>query len=213
MTSTRKLVVTAAVTLTLGGCALLSTPAPEQLYRFASPPRPVASRMGEPASATAVRLGVDAVTFPREAAGVRILTTEGAAVSYLSGARWAAPAPALFENALIEAFADAGDVTLYRRGAGPAVRALLRVDVTTFEAAYDAGAEAAPLVTVRLNARMMRRSDLAVLAEDQITATRRADANTVGAVVAAYEGAVGEALSETRTLALTTARSGALDER
>lgn len=213
MIRTRKSVATAALTFALGGCALLSTPAPEQLYRFASPPSATASRTGEPPSATAVRLGVDAVTFPREAAGVRILTTEGAAVSYLAGARWAAPAPMLFENALIAAFADAGDVTLYGRGAGPAVQGLLRVDVSTFEAAYDQGVEAPPLITVRLNARMMRRSDLSVLAEGQMTATRRADANTVGAVVAAYEGAVIEALSETRTLALTTARGGALAAR
>lgn len=204
------LLAAAATASALGGCALLSTPDPEQLYRFSAPT--VAAPPAAAASAP-VRLGVDAVTFPREAGGVRILTTEGPRVSYLGGARWAAPAPILFETALIDAFASAGDVTLYRRGAGPAVQGLLRVEVTAFEAAYDQGPEAPPLVTVRLSARLMRRADLSVVGERQVTSTRRAAFNSVGEVVTAFEGATADALADTSGWALATARGGAFAAR
>lgn len=198
----------ALLALTIGGCSVLREPPAEQLYRFGGPDGAAARA----ASVTpGVRLGIDPGAFPRESAGIRILTSEGPRVSYLAGSRWAAPAEILFENALLRAFDRVGpDVTLYGRGSGAAAQALLRTDVTQFEAAYDQGAAAPPMVRVRVSARLANRIDRRVLGERDFFAERRAAANSVGEVVVAYDAAIAELLAAVATWAAETARGANL---
>lgn len=203
-----RLISTALAGLLLTSCALLSDPPTEQLYRFGTGVGPGAAPVA--ASETpAIRLGIDPGAFPREATGVRILTTEGAQVSYLAAARWAAPAEILFENTLVRAFDGAApDVTMYPRGATGTAAALLRVDVRQFEAVYDQGPQAPPVVRIRLSARLNDRIERTVLGEREFTAESRAVDNRVTAVVAAYDQAVNEVARSVSAWSVDTARRG-----
>ncbi len=192
----RAFVAAAALTLAVGagGCSILREPPAEQLYRIGSPsPAPLAANQRE---APTVRIGLDPGGFPREAAGIRILSAEGSRVSYLAGARWAAPASTMFEEALIRAFSAQPDAVLYSRGAGGSAQSLLRVDVTEFEADYDQGPAAPPMVRVRASARLVVRQDRAVQGQRDFYAERRAADNRVSAVVDAYDAAVGQLTQE-----------------
>ena len=198
----------AAAALVLSGCSLLSDPSDEQLYRFGTAVTPVAAPA--PASETpTVRLGIDPGAFPREATGIRILTTEGAQVSYLAGARWAAPAELLFETTLVRAFDGiAPDVTMYTRGASNTAGALLRADVRQFEAVYDQGPQAPPVVRVRVSVRLNDREERTLLGEREFQAESRATDNRVAAVVQAYDQAVTEVARGVATWTVDTARRG-----
>lgn len=183
-----------AVAMALGGCSILREPPAEQLYRIGSPsPAPLGVNRPE---VPTVRIGLDPGAFPREAASIRILTAEGSQVSFLSGARWAAPADAMFQEALIRAFAAQPDATLYAGGSVGATQSLLRVDVTEFEADYDQGAAVAPIVRVRASARLVSRTDRALQGQRDFYVEQRASDNRVAAVVAAYDTAVGQLTGE-----------------
>lgn len=203
-----RLFLAAAAGLLVAGCALLSDPPTEQLYRFGTSVGAVAAPA--PGSETpAIRLGIDPGAFPREATGVRILTSEGSRVSYLAAARWAAPAELLFENTLVRAFDGvAPDVTMYTRGGSGTAAALLRVDVRQFEAVYDQGPQAPPMVRIRLSARLNDRIERTVLGEREFTVESRAGDNRVGAVVAAYDQAVTEVTRAVAAWTVDSARRG-----
>ncbi|RYG15016.1 MAG: hypothetical protein EON96_11360, partial [Caulobacteraceae bacterium] len=90
----------AAVTLTalLGGCSLLSTPDPVQLYRFGGAPRG-----GDAAAATPAGLAQVAMRrpeFPQAVREDRILGVTGTEAAYIKGARWVSSADILFSDSL-----------------------------------------------------------------------------------------------------------------
>lgn len=203
--SVRRLLPAAAAVLAIGGCSILSEPPAEQLYRFGASPSPAAPE-STPA-APALGLGMEQGAFPREADGVRILTTEGSQVAYLSGARWAAPADNLFETAVLRAVRDASpDIALFPRGAGGGADHLLRVDVTRFEADYVNGAGAPPTVRVRASASVFARVGHRLIAQREFAADQPAVDNRVSAVVGAYDAAVSDVTRQIGTWTVSTAR-------
>lgn len=203
--SVRRLIPAAAAVFVLGGCSLISEPPAEQLYRFGVQ-QPAPSGQESRSASPTVRLGVEQGTFPREADGIRILTTEGRQVSYLAGARWASPAETQFENALFQAFQGA-PVALYPRGAGGSAPALLRVDVTRFEADYVNGSAAAPVVRVQASALIVERLGRRLIGQREFAVEQPATDNRVGAVVAAYDAAVGEVTRQITAWSVETSSS------
>lgn len=139
-------------------------------------------------------MGLEPVTFPREAMGDGILTVEGAQTSYIGGARWVGPASVLFRQALDTTF-DAAAPRVHLRGRGEPGRlaASLGLDVLKFEADYT-DPKAAPTVHVVVRARLQA-PDSTPIAAQIFDVTEPAEANRVASIVEAYNRATTKALT------------------
>lgn len=189
-----RLLLALACAAALSGCiTLLPDSDPAQLYRFGQ----TTALPAAAAAAPDARVNVFRTTgaFPRESSGDRILTVNGGEAAYLANARWVAPAQVLFDQALLTAFdTAAGPARLVARGQAGSAPVILRVDVRNFEARYDEGPKAPPTVLVRLRAAMAGGGGQ--VSEETFEARIPASANRVGAIVAAYDEAVADALGQ-----------------
>ena len=167
----------------LGGCALLSSPEPVQLYRFGGD----ATMINPAAAATPVQVQLRRIEFPEAAKGDKVLGMTGTEAAYIKGARWVTPAEELYGASVAAAFAaQSTRVRLIgRRELTPATR-LLDIDVQVFEARYDY-AEAIPTIVVSARARMLRFPERTIAAEQTFTVTQPAAANRVSSIVEAFD--------------------------
>ncbi len=182
--STRILAAAAVAAVALSGCSLLSTPKPVQLYRFGGSG---AGEASAPASAAApIPVALRRIDFPEASKGDRILGVTGTEAAYIKGARWVSPAEILFNDALEEAFNAHPKVRLIgRREPGVATR-VLSVDVTRFEARYDA-LGGTPTVVITARARLTVLPERNVTSEEVFTVSQPARENRVSAIVDAFD--------------------------
>ncbi len=174
----------AAVMAVLGGCALLSTPDPVQMYRFGG--RTVAPT-AEVSAAPPVQVNLRRIDMPQAVRGDRILGVTGVEAAYVKGARWVSPAQALYAESLEAAF-TAQSIRVRLVGAReltPASRSL-DVDIRAFEARYDHSG-AAPVVVLVAQARLLSLPDRTLAAERLFTVSQPAGANRVSAIVEAFD--------------------------
>jgi cholesterol transport system auxiliary component len=177
-----------AVALAMGGCALLSTPDPVQLYRFG----PLdGGYVGERSMAT-VQVSLRRIEFPEAVSGQRILAMTGNEAAYLGGARWVSDAEDLYAQSLEMAFSSErsgvrliGGRELTRADAG------LDVDITTFETRYTAPG-AVPTVVISARARLLAMPERTVVSEQIFSVSEPASDNRLGAIVSAYDAATGD---------------------
>lgn len=197
-----RLIAAGALAASLSACiSVFPKDEPSQLYRFDGAP---AAQDGATASGQTFGVARAGGGFVQAAASDRMLTTNGGRVAYIADSRWVSPAQVLFNEALARAFdANAGPARLLSRGEIGKADYALRVDVTRFETVYDRGERGAPNVVVSLRVTLMT-ADRALAGTRQIDAQVRAADNRVGAIVAAYDQAVGQALGE--LVAWTNAR-------
>lgn len=179
----------AALSLGLGGCvSLLPKTAPVQLYELSPDLKAGATASREP-----VNVRLEAVRFQQAAAGDRILTVKSGEAAYVAGARWVSPAQSLFEESLPRAFAASGPgVRLLHRSDAALSTVTLSLDVEAFRVDLD-GAQ--PTVRTVIHARVLRYPDRTIVLDRRFEASRPADANRVSAIVRAYDGALGEVLT------------------
>jgi len=177
--------VGAALALAMGGCALLSTPDPVQLYRFG----PLDGGYVGERSMDTVQVSLRRIEFPDSVSGQRILAVTGNEAAYLAGARWVADAEELYAQSLEMAFSSErsgvrliGGRELTRADAG------LDVDITTFETRY-ATPGAAPTVVISARARVLAMPERTVVSEQVFSVSQPAGDNRVGAIVSAYDAA------------------------
>jgi cholesterol transport system auxiliary component len=179
----------------LGGCiSLLPKQKPAQLYRFgvtaAAPPAAAAS--GAHVTIRAAPTG-----FERATAGDRILTASGDETAYIAGARWVTAASALFDDAVTGAFdAHPGPARLLARDEPAAADYVLKLDVRTFEVRYDHGRGAAPTVVVELYAGLVNRQNATTSGNQLFRAETPAGGDSIHAIAAAFDVAVGKVLGE-----------------
>ena len=188
--------VLATLAISLGGCvSLLPKTPPAQLYRFGGPTSAVKAPSSSASAAAKTGVVLGTVGFPRASTSDGILTVTGDETAYLGGVRWVAPARQLFTEALQRAFEQKGQKTLLVEvgDVGPA-GAILRADVTSFEARYDRSGRA-PTVVVSLSARLTR-SDGRLLDQRDFTAAKPAAANSVSAIVKGFDLAADAVLTE-----------------
>jgi cholesterol transport system auxiliary component len=135
------------------------------------------------------------VGFPRASTSDGILTVTGDQTAYIAGARWVAPARVLFQEAVQRAFqAKSRRLQLINVGdVGPA-GAVLNLQVTSFEARY-ASPGAAPTAAVAVSARMTA-SDGRYLDQRTFAASVPAGANSVSAIVSAFDQADDQVLTQ-----------------
>lgn len=191
--------VAALAALSLAGCiSVLPKTKPAQLYRFGAPPP--AEAAARDAAAPRVGLLKLPASFARAVSGDRILTVNGEQASYIAQARWMAPASGLFDEAVAQAYdANAGPARLVTRGEIARADYVLRLDMRNFEAVYESGPKAAPVVLVRLRAVVSKTADRSLVGEQIIEARVKASDNRVGAIVSAFNQATGEVLGKLTT--------------
>lgn len=178
--------------LALTGCiSLLPKSKPATLYRFSAAPAAVAQG---PARASAAAVFLTNGTFQDEAAGDRMLTVSGGQAAYVAQSRWVSPAEVLFGQAVAQAF-DPSPIRLIARGQQGRYAYALRLDVRNFEARYDAGPKAAPVVVVRIHAALSK-SDQSSVGEKDFEVRVPASDNRVSEIVTAYRKAIGDALGQ-----------------
>ena len=185
----------AAACIALSGCVSLFPKAvPAQLYRFGAPE--AAEAPASPAPTSAAVIGEGGVEFDPAASSDRILTMNGKDAAYIGGARWVSPAATLFEQALVRTFERApGAPRLVPRFGLLRAPLMMNLDVENFEARYDQGVKAAPLVMVKVHAVLIRTENRSVVSEQTFTTTVRASDNRVGPIVEAFDSAVGKTLA------------------
>lgn len=183
----------AALAVSLSACiSLFPKSEPAQLYRFDG--RPLTAEESAPRPSAKVGVLRTGGSFVRAAAGDRILTVTGAQAAYIAESRWVAPAVTLFEEAVGRAFdVNPGAARLVSRGESARADYALRIDVTRFEAVYDQGPEAAPMIVVAVRASITK-PDRTLADANLIEAQVRAGDNRVSAIVAAFDQAVGDVL-------------------
>ncbi len=185
-TLTRTAAVAAAVAA-LGGCALLSSPEPVNLYRFGAAPDTEVGASGAPAGQ--VQVAMRRPEFVQAARDDRILGVTGTDAAYIQGARWVASADVLFSDALEDAFAaEARRVRLIGPRELTRAEQTLDVDVRTFEARYVAPG-VAPTATIVARVRLLNAQERTVAAEQIFAVEQPAAANRVSAIVAAFDAA------------------------
>ncbi len=196
---TRTVLKTAALLaiagLSLSGCInVLPKTKPIQLYRFGYAPEAKktdkdTAPVAVPVNGAAIPVQLGQIDFPQEAAGDRVLTTEGNEVAYASGSRWAAPASELFQDAIKEGFSrSATTVRLDRRGSSTSSYRLDMI-VHHFESAYKRGK---PTVSIELDARLIRLSDRVVVGQRYITADVGVRHSDMSQMAEAYDQAATE---------------------
>jgi cholesterol transport system auxiliary component len=189
----RPLLLALAVSaVALSGCiSLLPKSKPAQLYSFVPPPAAAPSAAPSAKAAAVFRTNG---SFQQESADDRLLTVTSGHAAYVAESRWVAPASVLFDQAVSQAF-DASPVRLIARGQQGKAAYALRLDVRNFEAHYDNGDKAAPTVVVRLHA-ALNKADQTLVGEQMFEAKVTAGDNRVGAIVSAYDKAMGEVIGK-----------------
>ncbi|MSO77714.1 MAG: hypothetical protein EXQ87_12535 [Alphaproteobacteria bacterium] len=119
-------------------------------------------------------------------------------VEYYARANWTDRAPLMVQTAMIQSFEASGGIVAVGREA-VALRAdyLLRSELRKFEAEYfDDGrsANGAPLVRVRINAKLVAMPRRAIVGAQDFEASWRATSNRIEAVVEAFDEALGRVL-------------------
>lgn len=187
-----KALAAAVLALSLSGCVSLFPKAdPAQLYRFEA-----RTTAAAPSSAARFTVLKAPTSFARAAAGDGILTLTNGEAAYIAGARWLSPASVLFDETAIRAFQDAGGpARIIGRGEIARSDTYLKLDVRTFEARYDQGPKAAPMVVIEVNATLTRNNQ-SLAGTQTFTASVRAADNRVGPIVEAYNQAVTQAVGQ-----------------
>jgi len=185
----RAVLLTAAA-ISLSGCISLFPKAdPVTLYKLQAN---TGAPSVEPTGAVILR---SPTAFTRLGSGDRILTMNGAERATIAGARWAAPASVMFDEALISAF-DTVSSRLVTRGDATPADQILRVEVRTFEARYVGGMGAAPAVVVEARATLTNMRDRTQAYTRAFKAEQPATDNRVGAIVDAYNGATSKVVTD-----------------
>ena len=172
--------------LSLSACvSLLPESTPSAVYRLSSP----APRAWSGTEWTVIE--VVPPLAPSGLAGDEIaLQMEDHHIAYMAGARWIAPAPRLLQSLIVDTF-NASDARLAPSLPDDGVRAdyELRLDLREFEAIYDNGDGNAPLVRVRINARLVAANGRHFVGSSDFVSEVRASTNRIGAIVAAFDQA------------------------
>lgn len=191
----RRLAIAALAVAALGlsGCISLFPKAePAQLYRLEAKATPGATPAGPVFGVLRLATG-----FPRASAGDRILTIgNGGEAAYIAAARWVAPAAVMFEEQTALAFQGAGRARLITRGEVIKADYTLKLDVHAFEAIYDNGPKAAPKIVVTVRGVITDSQTRGLVGDRLFTASVRASDNRVGAIVPAFDQALGQVLGE-----------------
>lgn len=195
----RGFLLSGAAAFLLSGCGGMIGPgAAPQLYVL----RPSLGPLPD-APAAAWQLIVGRPAAPESLDTERIaLSLTPETLDYYANSAWQDRAPVIVQRALLEGFEASGRIASVA-GDTEGVRAdyLLQTDLRGFEARYERP-DTPPTAVVEIAARLLRTSDRGIAASMLSRHTAQAAANTVPAVVAAFDGALSDTVEEIATWAL-----------
>ena len=191
-----------ALTLVTGCAGLHSNEAAPQTYLLgASAPPPTAASAAAgavPASPAAPTVSVQ-VLRPLAAPGLDTdqiaLLRDAQRLDYYAASRWPAPLPDLLQTLAIDALRASGRF----RAVQPDATAFAADDVLQIEIRHcqvEYSPDGSPVVHVQLLATLGQRADRALLASVMAESSKPASANRMQSVVAAFQDAVNEALTQ-----------------
>lgn len=179
---------------TLSACvSLLPEAEPVAVYRLGAP-----APQTMPAGVEPVIVQVQRPLAPAGLSGDEIaIEVNNQHLAYMAGARWIAPAPVIVQNLIVDTFhAQADRVEPVRPSDAIRGRFELRMDMREFEAAYDNGSDAAPLIRVRIAARLIESNGRELAASRVFSAQVRASANRVPDIIQAFNSASTEVAAD-----------------
>jgi cholesterol transport system auxiliary component len=152
-----------------------------------------------PATAASAPAGSVQVTLPLAAAGLAtdsiVVLRSGERLDYYSGARWAGAAPGMLQTLAIDALRGTNRFAMVQSDAGPfASEYVLSLEVRHFEAEYTGPGP--PTAHVELVCTFGKRGSRDVIASFTVEGKVAAAADRLQAVVAAFERATGDALTQ-----------------
>ncbi|HEY2035064.1 MAG TPA: ABC-type transport auxiliary lipoprotein family protein [Rhizomicrobium sp.] len=200
------LVIVSAVVLAACGSLLGPTEAPPQIYVLHPSFGPVAN-----APAVQWQFGVTEPVSPEVFDSKRITLTLGQTMDYYAGSAWGDLAPDLLQGLLVEAFEKSGKIkAVGRNSAGVRADILVTTEIRDFSAHYDVQ-NGIPTIVVDIVAKLITATHHDVIATYDARHEEKASANSVPAVVAAFNVATGAVLEDIVSWSLTNATPQASD--
>jgi cholesterol transport system auxiliary component len=152
-----------------------------------------------PATAATAPAGSVQVTLPLAAAGLAtdsiVVLRSGERLDYYRGARWAGATPGMLQTLAIDALRGTNRFAMVQSDAGPfASEFVLSLELRHFEAEYTGPGP--PTAHVELVCTFGKRGSRDVIASFTVDGKVAADADRLQAVVAAFERATGDALTQ-----------------
>jgi ABC-type uncharacterized transport system auxiliary subunit len=192
-------VVLASITLSACISGLNSKLPERQSYRLGALIAPTDAAV--PVTATDVPNAASSleIMLPSAAPGLAreeiAVLRSGERLDFYTNARWAAPATAMLQTLLIDRLRDARRFANVESDAGPfAAKYVLSLELQHFEAVYDAAG--APNIEVALVCTLGRRADRSVVTSFTAHSEVRAEADRMQAVVAAFDQATAQVLTQ-----------------
>jgi cholesterol transport system auxiliary component len=204
----RRAALALAGLLALGACQLPGTGEPPNLYTL-SPKNTFATDLPK----------VDwqlIVETPIAAAGLNTsriaLQRSPVTLEYYANANWTDIAPLMVQTLLIESFENAGKIVAVSRES-TTLRAdyLLKTELREFQAEYDGSGP--PRARVRINAKLARMPDRAIIGSYTVERQERAASGDLPAIAIAFDEALGAAMRRVVEWTLTTPGSTAAPRR
>ena len=198
-TTERRRLLWPVLLLPLAACSGLRSNAPvTQIYLLQPQPAVAAAAAVVPTATLAVVLPVVAPGLDSDR--ISLVHADGRLDSY-AGSRWPDALPLVLQPILIDALRTGGRYRTVQSDAMPFnAEYLLQVEVRQFAIEYDAAEN--PVAAVSLVCTLGRRADRTPVRSFSITTAVAASANRMGAVISAYNQAVGKALQELVTQAI-----------
>ena len=188
----RRILVPAALLAVSGCSSLLGGGPPPHLYRVTAvesfPPNlpHVAAQLLVETPQTTGGLDTQRIALSRSPV----------TLDYFADSEWTDRAPLLIQAALVDSFENSRAITaLGRDSAGLRADFILRSELRRFEADYPSAAEP-PVVRVAIGVRLVRVPQGEIVAATLFAARAPAQTNTVPAIVAAFDAALGTVMKE-----------------
>ncbi len=184
--------------IALPGCVSgLNSKIPAQqsyVLQAAPAPTPAASGPGERLSAASLEVLRPSAAPGLEREGIAVMRA-GRRLDFYTDARWAARAPEMLQALVIDSLRSAGRFAAVESDAEPfAAQYVLSLELQHFEAVYDNSGP--PTIRVALVGTVGRSSDRVAIASFTAHSEVQADADRMQAVIAAFEQATGQALTQ-----------------
>ena len=181
--------------LALAGCGGLlgANGPPPQLYTLTAVP---AADFPPNLPRSKIQLLVEVPVAPGGLDTERIaLMRSPTTLDYFANAAWTDRAPIMVQGLLVESFENTGKIGAIGRE-GVALRAdyVLKPELRDFTAVYTGND--APIVRVRMGLKLVRMSDRQIVDQRSVEAEERAQQNSIGSVVEAFNAALHRAMRD-----------------
>lgn len=138
------------------------------------------------------------------------LRTNMLELQYFAGSRWTEGAPRLVQTLLVESFENTHKiVAVGRQSIGLRSDFNLKSELREFQAEYLDGANAAPTVRVRLNAKIIKQPRREIIASENFEATFPAADASMDSIIEAFDEALGKVLKRMVEWTIRTAEAQA----